>query len=38
MTTRIDRAEAGLLRREDTECDRGLNVDTIWADELACWQ
>jgi Terminase large subunit, T4likevirus-type, N-terminal len=26
------------LSGEDPESARGLNIDTLWADELACWQ
>ena len=31
-------ARAICLSGEEPERARGLNVDTIWADELACWQ
>jgi hypothetical protein len=31
-------ARAVCLSGEEPERARGLNVDTIWADELACWQ
>ena len=31
-------ARAICLSGEEPECARGLNIDTIWADELACWQ
>ena len=31
-------ASAVCLSGEEPERARGLNVDTIWADELACWQ
>jgi len=31
-------ARAVCLSGEEPERARGLNVDTLWADELACWQ
>ena len=31
-------AQAVCLSGEEPERARGLNVDTLWADELACWQ
>ena len=31
-------AKAICITGEEPERARGLNVDTIWADELACWQ
>jgi hypothetical protein len=31
-------AKAICLSGEEPERARGLNIDTIWADELACWQ
>jgi Terminase large subunit, T4likevirus-type, N-terminal len=31
-------ARAICLSGEEPERARGLNIDTIWADELACWQ
>src|SRR5271166_628463 len=31
-------ARAICLSGEEPERARGLNVDTLWADELACWQ
>jgi hypothetical protein len=31
-------ARAVCLSGEEPERARGLNIDTIWADELACWQ
>src|SRR5262249_37639240 len=31
-------ARAVYLSGEEPERARGLNVDTLWADELACWQ
>ena len=31
-------ARAICLSGEEPERTRGLNIDTIWADELACWQ
>ena len=32
------RSSRGLLERRGARACRGLNVDTLWADELACWQ
>jgi len=31
-------ARAVCLSGEEPERARGFNVDTLWADELACWQ
>src|SRR6476660_5599400 len=31
-------ARAVCLSGEEPERARGLNIDTIWADELACWK
>jgi hypothetical protein len=31
-------ARAVCLSGEEPERARGLNIDTVWADELACWQ
>ena len=31
-------ARAVCLSGEEPERARGLNIDTLWADELACWQ
>jgi hypothetical protein len=31
-------ARAICLSGEEPERARGLNIDTLWADELACWQ
>jgi phage terminase large subunit-like protein len=33
-----DGARAVCLSGEEPERARGLNLDTLWADELACWQ